>query len=73
MNTYTIKKAYPFIDKNHSQEITIQSDDLFYSELENLSGMQCRSKKDYDKIKKLCQLISKSIKEIDKLNSLLPF
>jgi len=73
MNTCIIEKAYPFIDKHHSKEITIKSDDLFYSELENLAGLQCKNQIDYEKIKKLCIVISESIKEIDRMNNIMPF
>ena len=64
MRTYVIKKAYPWTD---SDEIEISSDDLMFSELMNLSGIQCIGK-DKDKIRMRCIKISKLIREIDELN-----
>lgn len=65
MDTYTIKKAYPW---TRDSEIEISSENLLYSELNNLSGCQSMNKKNNELIRDKCFQISELIREIEKLN-----
>jgi hypothetical protein len=77
MEEYTIKLAYPKINGEQPKEICISSENLYYTELLNLEGLQCIKDGESDEYKKImtnCKEIAKLIKEIDELNSSkLPF
>ena len=66
MDTYTIKKAYPFTNDN---EIEISSENLLYAELGKTHfGVQVSNLENYKKIQKLCCKVADLIREIDELN-----
>ncbi len=68
MDTYTIKKAYPWL---HTEfvEIEILSDNLQYLEVQDLSsGCRAKSQNNREKIHKKCKQIADLIREIEKLN-----
>lgn len=67
---YIIQNAYTKSRHlNDNGEIEIRSDGLIYSELNNLSGLQCLNMGNEELIHKKCIEISKLIKEIHKLNT----
>ncbi len=65
MDTYTIKKAYHW---TNDTEIEIESENLIYSEVENLSGCQSRNLNNNEEIRKKCSEIADLIRDIEKLN-----
>lgn len=67
MKQYTIRKAYPWTSDS-DKDITIESENLLYSEANELAGVQCNSLANHDKIFEKCEEISKLIKEIEELN-----
>jgi len=77
MEVYKIELAYPIIKGKKPKEICIKSKDLYYTELFNLDGLQCRKdgkSGDYNKIKAKCREVVKLIREIEELNNgVLPF
>jgi hypothetical protein len=67
MDTYTIKKAYPWTS---STEIEITSDNLIYSEIGNThAGTQTRNMDNNEEIRKRLIKVADLIREIDELNS----
>ena len=66
MDTYKIEKAYPWTTEN---EITIKSENLFYSEL-NLkqNGCQSANSENNKEIRNKCFKIAELIREIEILN-----
>lgn len=66
IDDYTIRHAFPLVAGTN--EIEIESENLIYSEINLFHGMQCKSRKNYDRIFKLCAQVADLIKEIDKLN-----
>jgi hypothetical protein len=68
MDTYTIKKAYPWIKA--MGEIEITSENLIYTELGTMhSGCQCNNMDNADEIHKLCNMIANLIRKIEVLNA----
>lgn len=65
METYIISKACPWTKSN---EITIESENLLYSEIAALSGCQSNSVKYNEKIREKCNKIADLIREIELLN-----
>lgn len=66
MDTYTIKKAYPW-SKNKHVEIEIKSENLLYTEIHDThSGCQTNSE-NTDKIHEKCKQIADLIREIENL------
>ena len=63
MDEYRIIK--PFRD---SREITIESKNLHYSEISNLSGLQSLTGKNDREIHKKCKQIADLIRDIERLN-----
>lgn len=71
---YIIKYTYPNIKGKQPKELSIQSDDLYYTELANLDGVQCgKVGMKQEEIKLKCRKVVKLIREIHKLNNNLPF
>ena len=67
MDTYTIKKAFPW-SKSKYLEIEISSENLLYTELQNThSGCQTNSE-NTDKIHLRCKEIANLIREIEELS-----
>lgn len=67
MDTYTIKKAYHWIEG--SKEIEINSENLLYTELSTThSGCQCMKIENSEKIREKCTQIADLIREIEILN-----
>lgn len=67
INKYTIEPAYPISNGKYS-EVTIKSDNLLYSEVEDLSGCQVRNMDNQKLIHNKCMIIAKMIREIEELN-----
>jgi hypothetical protein len=67
---YKIESSYPKTI-NRLGEITISSDNIYYSEIENSSGCQVLNQDNQELIHKKMIEISKLIKEVDKLNKIL--
>lgn len=71
MDTYTIKKEYPWTKQN---ELMIESENLHYSELrildngQTLSGVHCNSEKNYKEIHKTCVSIANLVRKLEELN-----
>ena len=66
IETYKIESAFPWTE---GREITIESDNLFYSELnDKMSGCQSNSKEHNEEIRSKCKQIAKLIREIENLN-----
>ena len=65
MDTYTITKAQHW---TADKEIRIESPGLFYVEICNGSGAQCRSVENSDKIREYCNQVADLIRKIDELN-----
>lgn len=66
MDTYTIKKAYPF---SATDEIEISSENLLYVELGTThSGCQCINVGNQEEINQLCTQIADLIRKIETLN-----
>jgi len=68
IDDYKIKSAYKDTGLTDCGEIEIISENLLYSEILSLSGLQCSNIKNADIIRSKCNQISNLIKEIDKLN-----
>jgi len=65
MDTYTIKKAYHWTDR---QDIEINSENLLFIETNSLVGCQIRNQNNETQILNKLKQISKLIKEVDELN-----
>ena len=66
MKTYKIYQAYPWVKTN---ELTIESENLLYTEVASLSGCQSNNVKYNDEIRKKCNQIADLIREIEILNN----
>lgn len=67
MDTYKIKKAYPWIEG--TKEIEITSENLIYTELGTThSGCQCNNLENSENIRMKCFQIANLIREIEILN-----
>lgn len=51
-----------------SDEVSIESEGIIYSEANNMSGCQCMNQDNQDKIKARCSQIADLIREIEELN-----
>ena len=66
--TYTITMPFRHIEKFKSDEISITSENLIYSEIYNLNGVQCLNPDNEEKITRKCEQIAILIREIEELN-----